>query len=568
MFIPAKKKENVLKPVEVQNLVLVENEGVNIILQISSLAKAQMVEETVPLIDFSPAVLERILRKNGGYFKDIKSSYRYVMQCVENVLLFNTKLKMEGKPALVEQCYKDLGWAVLDGQLVFKGDQVYAKDSTIFSTYAGRRDIFPSGDVEAVIGLLRENIVGNTPMEAVLCMGVAATALPYANLFWDVHVYNPICHLVGDSTTGKSTATDLFVSLGGNPQGRNSNLLSFSSTVTAILRNVAGVRGFPVGIDEFSATSRKEFSEFIYTLSNGQQLERCTGVWTAKIVEGCETVILSNGESDILSRCSQNTGLRVRLFEFQIEETWTRNAQESETIKAVVSRNYGWITPMVAQELLRNGGTYRKVFKEWVSRVRLEVQRKEIKLICSDRIANTIALFMTSCELAIDVLGLSIDIKKVFDFFFLHMIVRNADDASLGQTAYEALKRHFATNRTFFPSLIKSVSGTYEMQPEDKGFVVESRKGHVAKDGQRYISYIVFRPEEVHEVLRRAGFSSTKVALQGINKMGLLRKHDGGRLTLTISVNDVSTSMYAIWAHVDSALIFDSGETTDADEDW
>lgn len=568
MFVPKKTKNVSCSPVEVVDMFYVENKDFKITLGIANLVTGRVVEETVSFANFNPSVLEYLLRKNGGYFRNAKNLCKYIEQTVENRLYMNAKALVEGKTAMISQAHSDLGWARCDNKLVFKGESIYSENGTIDSIYCGSRNIFPAGNMEAVMNMLHECVIGNTPMEAIMCMGATATILPFANRCWDVSITNPIFHLVGDSTIGKSTATDLFASLGGNPRGKGGNVLSYASSTEAITRTVSNVCGYPIGIDELSASKRKEFSEFIYNLANGVDQERCTGAGTTKIIEGCETAIISNGEADILSKCSRNIGLRVRVFEFQVEGTWTRNAEESEKVKSVVAKNYGWITPLVAKELLRKGEQYRKVFEGWVRYIKKEVRRKKIRFGCSDRVTNVVALNMTACNLINDLLNISMNTEEIFEFFFSHIIIKIAEEASLGLSAYEVLKRHYVLNRDLYPIACKSmVSNGYEMPPEDKGFVVTTRRKHEDKDGTAYYCYVVFRPDEVDEVLKYAGFKDTNVALSSIRKLGLLRSHDGARNDFKIRINGTKVKMKGIWIKTNLAGDDEDRDATDADED-
>lgn len=107
-------------------------------------------------------------------------------------------------------------------------------------------------------------------------LGATATVLAFSNHIWNTHAYNFLVHLSGTSSTGKSTLAKAIASFGGCPEGSNGFFISFLGTMNAIVKMVTNIHGIPICIDEFSASKyQKDWSNFIYTLSNGYDKERC-----------------------------------------------------------------------------------------------------------------------------------------------------------------------------------------------------------------------------------------------------------------------------------------------------
>ena len=83
---------------------------------------------------------------------------------------------------------------------------------------------------------------------------------------------NPIFHKVGRTTTGKSTAGKLAVSVFGNPTiGKKSLYKTFNATENAFLRQVGGHHGVLAYFDEFSMSSIEDTTIASYTLAVGEE---------------------------------------------------------------------------------------------------------------------------------------------------------------------------------------------------------------------------------------------------------------------------------------------------------
>lgn len=543
--------------VEVAGVSNSEEDGVIVTLSIINMANCNIVEVDLPWGILTPVVLERIIKKNGCFARDAKELHHQIEQEVKNCLYKNVRNRQVGLKSLIKNTYKDIGWAEKDGELVFRGSHIYSNSNDIEGIYNGERKIEPTGHIENLIKMFKKCIEGNTPMEVAVAIGVSATVLPYIKRNWGKDICNPINHIVGNSTTGKSTATSLIVSFGSAPTGENSNGLSYMSTTKALLKKMEGIKGYPIGIDEFSTLSRSDITAFVYELGNGQGRDTCSSNSKVKKGSGCETVIVSNGESSMLEKCNKNTGVRVRLIEFQAQ-MWTRDAEEARTIKEVVSKNYGLVTPLVAEILLKKGDDYRKDFDYWQERLAEEVKKAKVKLASVDRLSDILSMYMISGIIGNEIMHISMDLEKMFRFLFINMIIRVAEEADLGRTAYEVLLGHFAMHRDRYPELIGGYYGNYDPGIDKEGFIVDSEKGAEDCEGNKYTKLIAFYRPKLDQILRDAGFTSTKTALEDVREKGLLRCHDGNRLYSYFWVGSVQTKMYAIWAHVDPLEIPDS----------
>ncbi len=72
--------------------------------------------------------------------------------------------------------------------------------------------------------------------------------------------------------------------------------------------------------------------------------------------------MISTSEHSIFKNPAKNDGLRVRTIE--VSEKFTSSAQNSDTIKKVVSQNNGHVLPIIAQFLLDNTNDVTSLFQK------------------------------------------------------------------------------------------------------------------------------------------------------------------------------------------------------------
>lgn len=532
--------------VDVVNIVqLTDIDDIEVVLSIADFINSRFLHASILRTEISPESVRNLVLKKGGICRNAKHDCSYILKKVDALLLQNVK-----DAGHIAARHSRLGWQSADGELTFNGYFKYTKDGVANSVYVGNTRVKPCGSLDEFISMFNITLFDNVPMQAIMAMAAAATVLPFANLSWGTSFYNPTNHLLGNSTTGKTTGGCLFAAFGGAPEGTDSLMLSFLGTDNALVNQIGENHGYPIAIDEFSTgLSRKGWSDFGYTLANGRGKARCqAGGAKVQKIDEFSTVFLTTGEMSILRRCNNNEGLRARIFEYQIEDGWTRSAAESDMIKSVCRRNYGLITPLIAQELLRNSSHWQEVFEGWRKKVRDRIREEKLLLGIGDRVADFVALYVTASELLSAVLKVNMAIDAVFDFFFLHIIVKNAEDANLGTRVYESIIAYFAKNRHLYPALFP-LGDDYIMEPETEGFVVDSQRGRTVGD-KTFHHYVIFQCDVLDAMLIRNNFSDPKVALKALQKDGYLRTKDKSRLYIEKRINGITTRVYGVWVDI------------------
>ena len=502
--------------------------------------------EMVECRDMNLKTISRIMIQKGLVMYNHKTVYGYIIRKV--VQLITEKNAQNAINSSVSLVHSGLGWYMWNSDFVFKGWDIFTSEGTVFSTYIGNADIESGGDLEEYVDMLRQWVCGNTKMEGICCMAAAATVLLFANQIWGTSIDNPINHLVGNSTTGKTTAAELFASFGSSPDGDGSMMLSFMDTQNAILKKIGSNKGYPVAIDEFSTGgSRKFWTDFIYMLANGVGKARCSaGGAGVQSVERFSTTFLTTGEMSLLKKCSKNEGIRARLFEFDVD-FWTRSATEADRIKAIARKDYGLVTPMVAQALLADSDWWFSRFKMWRRIIRKKIKGDELILGIGDRVTDIVALYLTSGEILNQALSIRLNMSYLFSFFYKHLIYKNAEDANLGVRAYSAIMAYYVMNKSRFVDesyVLGLAEGDHLILPDIDGYVVDVRKRKINK--KSYNRCIVFYPEVLEKILLNRGFSDERIALKQVQQEGLLKTKDKSRTYDTEMLEGMRQNVYKV----------------------
>ena len=469
---------------------------------------------------------------------------------------YNSNLKTRQFP--IARYHTQLGWKEGDGKSIFLGQNIVSDDETILSEYSGKLDLKPRGNIENVVTMLNEEIIGTkewSKLEAVLSAAVGSLLLSFANHFWNADLNNVILHLFGGSSNGKSTALMLFASVATNPEKKKGYWLIFASTEGSLVKRIGNNEGLPVVIDELSG--------FVYTNGNGEEKDRLKpgGIGLQESAT-FQTVVMSSGELSLLKKCTQNEGLRARCFEFANEQ-WTSSKSQAVNVKACLSKNYGLIAPMIAKELIHNSNKWRKRLEFYRERVEQEIEKRNITCSIKDRVGEYVALFTLAGEVTNATLNISLSIDKIFDFFFTHIVVSNDEEANMARNAYYALLKYISENAELFADCgyiggSRSILNTFSIDAEKEGFYYGIRQRII--DNKEYDMVYVFRPGKAESILADSGFAETKVALFKMRKEGLLKTKDTARNTYTYNINGVDVNCIAIYYQDNSAKIHDIGD--------
>lgn len=219
--------------------------------------------------------------------------------------------------------HSGIGWDIVNGQLVYKHYNIITEPSAspIDSTYSGEYMLKPAGNKNDFFNLYIKEVKGHTPFELMVCIAISALIIGMLNRSKIGGFDSLLVHLVGSSTTGKTTAGMLGVSLAGSPSPNEGLLQTYNGTKNAMARKLASNHGVLTVLDEatMNLMDSQNLSSFIYELAQNSEKSRLNKDSELKETQTWSTTIVSTGSS-ILSKANNNEGLRVRLFEFSVDK--------------------------------------------------------------------------------------------------------------------------------------------------------------------------------------------------------------------------------------------------------
>lgn len=546
------------KDVKFTGISVTDGKSPSINFDVMDCINAKIVGLSILRTDLTPRNLENLIASNNGICEDPEEICNFLLKN------YNSNLKTRHFP--IDRYHTQLGWKEIDGEPIYLGQNIISDDETILSEYSGKLDLKPRGNIENVVTMLNEEIIGTkewSKLEAVLSAAVGSLLLSFANHFWNSDLNNVILHLFGGSSNGKSTALSLFASVATNPEKKKGYWLIFASTEGSLVKRIGNNEGLPVVIDELSGVTKKELDGFVYTIGNGEEKDRLkpggNGLQESAVFQ---TVVLSSGEISLLKKCTQNEGLRARCFEFANEQ-WTYSKSQAVHIKSCLSKNYGLIAPMIAKELIHNSNRWRQRLNFYRRKVEKEIKERNITCSIKDRVGEYVALFTLAGEVTNATLNISLSIDKIFDFFFTHIVVANDEEANMARNAYYALLKYISENAELFADCgyiggSRSILNTFSIDAEKEGLYYGIRQRII--DNKEYDMVYVFRPGKAESILTDSGFAETKVALFKMRKEGLLKTKDPARNTYTYNINGVDVNCIAIYYQDNSAKIHDIGD--------
>ncbi|QOV10428.1 DUF927 domain-containing protein [Viridibacillus arvi] len=379
----------------------------------------------------------------------------------------------------------------------------------VFDAEASKFNIIPKGDLDEWLGMVKEEVSGNTPLEFILACGFASALIGYMYRN-DYPVDSLIVNLTGDSTTGKTTAGMLAVSIFGAPTKTGKGLFtSWNGTSNAIIQSLVGNYGVPYLIDELSMSKEGDFSSFLYTIADGRNKKRLTKELSFQDQGDWATVIFSTGELSILSKASNNTGLKIRTLEFEDEE-WTTSSYNSDNIKNCVLQNYGHAGQKFARYLMRN----QYAINQWLIDCERIFLERLVDSQVKDRMASKYAIILAAANMANSALGLDLNINQIIQFIIEKDTVL-AKSRDIGLSAWNHILEHIQMNQNNFIC---------------NGMACHSHRiiGRI-DEKQEYYEVSILK-NEFESAMNTYGYQSGSVIIKNLRSKGLI-DHEPQRLT-------------------------------------
>ena len=354
----------------------------------------------------------------------------------------------------VKNVHSTLGFGVYNKKRIYKLYEAIG----IESIYDGVYDIKPKGSYDAYKKILKDEVWGNYALEFILAASMSAVLIGYLGESLDLE--SPIIHLVGNSSTGKSSAMKLAISAFSSPNAHGNSLFtSYNGTNNALVKKITGLTGVPYALDELSMSSTANFTTFIYTLANGSEKERLTKDSTLMAKNTFRTTIFSNGEKSLISNASKAAGVQVRVIEI-LNRVFTSSSGNAERIQETILKNNGFLGPEFARLVMNQGEQKLSRRYDSVRKILLDTINDTLSADkLTPRRCNKYAIILLSAELLQELLGLELQIYKIRDLLIQvereSLVARNFKESVL-----DFIKDFVAIHNTQFDSSINNYKGS------------------------------------------------------------------------------------------------------------
>lgn len=408
--------------------------------------------------------------------------------------------------------HKELGFRMFEEKKVF----LCGTGIGIESVYHGNLLIKPTGDFEAWKEMVQTEVVG-TNLETIVAMAAAAPVIDFFKE--EIHTGNIIASLVAESSTGKTTAGCLAVSLGSKCSFAGDSMVStFADSKNSLMRSIHS--SYPMLIDEGSLI-RYNPTSLIYELAEGKEKGRLNKELEKADSRTFATSIFMTSEKSILNLCDENTGLYVRCLEFE-NVVWTASAESADKIKRVCERNYGFVIPMIAEHLLKADHDelierYWMYQQEIVERARTAGKNTPL----TERISKSVAVILLAADVFVEATGIELNKSSISTFIEENTVMAEGKTFDIGQRALEFLRQYITVNNSKF---VKGKPDTNELTavPLDCKGRIQTIRPKLLSNKKTAIQEIMLPEIVFEEILAEGGFPDKKVVLKKLKEAGYL----------------------------------------------
>ncbi|MGW7777806.1 cassette chromosome replicative helicase [Staphylococcus xylosus] len=307
-------------------------------------------------------------------------------------------------------------------------------------------DLQPKGTFKGWWEMYLKQVKGNLLLELAVVFAASSLVTAFLKTRHEVEFAGTIFSFMGNSSTGKSTAAALAVSIAGNPtKGSNTLFRSWNGTRNALEGYLSSNYGLPIVLDELSAATFKDTTGLLYSLAEGQGRQRSNIDGNVKALKNWGTSVISTAEHSVLNNSARNDGLNVRTIE--ISEAFTTSADNADAIKRATSVNYGHIMPLVAEYLLKRENEVIKWFHaehDWFkNQLKNETSNTGIRMF------KRYAVIATSARIFERVIAVPIDIDAVRAYLVSYHL-ESVSERSLAEKSIEVIVQFVAQNRGKF----------------------------------------------------------------------------------------------------------------------
>ncbi len=441
-----------------------------------------------------------------------------MLETAENIEVLLGHLLDSCKAAPKLYVHDQLGICNVDDETVFLANEVIGiseTDKKAKSKYIGKEKVAPCGTLESWKTIIESEVLGHTNAELALAIGALAPVayiLQEAKLFTEV----PILGIIGQSSTGKTTALRLMASIYGSPEEGSGLIKDFNATDNAISASLQD-SGMIHILDESTICGQRDFSNIFYCWSKGVDKLRCDSSGNIKERREFSGSIIYSGENSPLNMSCFDLGLYARVVEFNLH--WTDDDAHARRLVSGVRQNYGCAIIPYAKHLLklrRHPDIVQRIFTEELKKFKTSI--KNVSPI-QERILNIFASLILSAKLFEKAIGLKLNIKAIRDLL-TSIYDSSPSREDLAMELYHAVMDEIALHNQHFPSK-DGKNRDYPLLSEMWGECVTNNSSK-----NIWIAGVKFK-----EFAVKSGFENYGQYLEVLRNQGLLKKYSDGYTT-------------------------------------
>ncbi|WP_313125281.1 DUF927 domain-containing protein [Proteiniclasticum ruminis] len=414
--------------------------------------------------------------------------------------------------------HSKVGFTKVNGTRVFLHQKAYTADGTIESSYTGRLNLHPKGSLEGELKLIKDCVLGSTPLEFAWIIGFVSPLVGYLREL--LALENVVIDVFGPSSTGKTTAALLSLSpyVSPNKTGGDGLFTSWMSTTNGLVGCLVDNYGLPVVFDEGGLMDAKNFGSILYQFASGLEKNRLSSESSLRARRSWSCCILSTSENTVIPRDNRNEGIRIRVLSLK-NVKWTTSPEQAETITRRLQDNFGfsgiefakYLLSMKEEEVIRR-------FTESKDKVLAALKQKDS---LSSRASHKLGIIFLAAEMAAEVFKLDINLSGI-----LSMLVdgemEQAENRDLGEQAYEFIRDYVAGNINKF---VHDGGADYisRMFGDTSPVIPKSEiLGKIVSKNAAPTEIWMIR-HNFDRILRLGGFADPDVVLHKLREKGLLK---------------------------------------------
>lgn len=354
-------------------------------------------------------------------------------------------------------------------------------------------------------------------------------------------------HLIGDSSTGKTTALQAAASVWGGDNFRR----SWRTTANGLEGAAALFNDGLLALDEISECDPRDVGEVVYMLGNGRGKQRASRTGAARSVNHWRTSVISTGERSIatcLAEAGQQVkaGQAVRLLDIPMQRPYgawdclhahTTGPAFSDAIKRAVSANYGTAGRAFLEKLTRDHSDFASALESIKNQLLEQARTTDGQ---PTRAAARLSVVALAGELATTygITGWAQgDATKAAAVAFSAWLAQrgnnqgNAEQEQIAQAVLNFIDRHG-------DSRFSDANANYD---DKQQIMVRDRAGWWRSTDEGLVYY--FTKDGMHEALK--GFDFTR-ALKALRTSGLLEAPPTGEASKTKRIHGRISRVYII----------------------